>query len=445
MKRVHNEQRDHARQQAPPVPPELTKDSTHEDRGLYSNGVLAKGGSVREIPELIEAYVADLKKRALIKSAAVEHAFRRVSRHRLLEGFYREDEQGEHQYGTTRFAWRKSNPDSPDPDLLRIVYSDTPVLTRLSPPSSTSQPYLVARMLELLELEQGMNVLEIGAGTGYNAALIQEIVGKTGHVTTLDIQADVVEQTTRLLKAAGYRRIEVIAKDGAMGHAENAPYDRIVATVGCSDVSSRWVEQLAERGFMLIPLQHGAEGFDPLTRIWVEEERVLGRFVGWSGFMSIRGALESEQRLSFEKQEQVSAGPPQAELPVVSVSEEIERIFGRTWNERTEDEQARYLDFPLFLAVSGWDVFWTKEGSGLWHRRGGVVVGKHKVLVHGDVSLVQDLQSLCAEWVELGRPGHADWRLEFQRRADAAELPGGEGTWTIERKFSTEVARLEKP
>ncbi|MFH1609275.1 MAG: methyltransferase domain-containing protein, partial [Candidatus Bipolaricaulota bacterium] len=279
-----------------------------------------------EVPELIEAYAADLKKRGAIKSAAVERAFRRVPRHRLVEGFYVEDEKGECQYGGRRLSRRKFDPNAPDPDLLKLVYSDTALVTRTDPPSSSSQPYLVADMIEILELGEGMNVLEIGAGTGYNAALIQEIVGEGGRVTTLDIQEDVVGQTQRLLRAAGYGRIEVIAKDGALGHAENAPYDRIVATVGCPDISWRWVEQMDERGFMLIPLQHGGEGFDPLTRIWQEEGRLMGRFVGWSGFMSIRGELEVEQPLSFENQD--LADPPRAEFPLASISEEWGDLLG---------------------------------------------------------------------------------------------------------------------
>lgn len=100
-------------------------------------------------------------------------------------------------------------------------------------------------MLELLDLAPGLNVLEIGAGTGYNAALMAELVGDQHLVVTLDVLEDVVEQTRRLLARAGYPEIAVLWRDGVQGAAERAPFDRIVATVGRSDLSPRWAEQLA--------------------------------------------------------------------------------------------------------------------------------------------------------------------------------------------------------
>lgn len=91
-----------------------------------------------------------------------------------------------------------------------------------------------------------------------------------------------------------------MAADGVLGCPKQAPYDRIVATVGCSDLSPAWKEQLAQDGFMLIPLRHDAEGFNPLTKILKEASKMVGSLVGPSGFMSIRGELEVEQRLSME-------------------------------------------------------------------------------------------------------------------------------------------------
>ncbi|MFU8796872.1 MAG: methyltransferase domain-containing protein, partial [Dehalococcoidia bacterium] len=217
---------------------------------------------------MIRQYVKDLKEKGAIKTGQVERAFSRVERHKLVERFYVHDEErGAHAYAGGRWGRRDFDAQDPDPELLKTIYSDCALLTRINPPSSTSSPYLVAQMLELLELEEGMNVLEIGAGTGYNAALMQEIVGREGHITTMDIQEGVVEQTRRLLKGSRYGDIDVICADGAQGFPENAPYDRIIATVGCPDVSFRWAEQLRTDGFMLIPLQHGPEGLDPLVQL----------------------------------------------------------------------------------------------------------------------------------------------------------------------------------
>lgn len=144
-------------------------------------------------------------------------------------------------------------------------------------------------MLQQLKMRPGMRVLEIGAGTGYNAALLAELAGGDERITTLDIQEDVVEQARRGLARAGHGRVRVLCRDGFEGAPEAAPFDRMVATVGCPDVSPRWLAQLAPGGFLLVPLHH--VGANPLTRIWQEDGATAGRIVGFSGFIAIQGAI----------------------------------------------------------------------------------------------------------------------------------------------------------
>lgn len=384
--------------------------------------------------KLIRRYVDGLKRMGAIKSEAVEQAFCRVERHRLLEWFYLPDEKGEFKYAGKRWTKKEFDPQEPDPELLKLIYSDTALLTRLDPPSSTSQPALVAQMLELLELESGLRVLEIGAGTGYNAALMGEIVGEEGHVTTIDIQEDVVEQTRRLLEAAGYGRVEVLVKDGAFGHPEGAPYDRIVATVGCPDISWAWAEQLADGGFMLIPLQHGGEGFNPLVRIWKEGGRLVGRFVGSSGFMSIQGELAVKQRASFVKQEEIQTKEPAAEHPLFGSLKGFAGLKAKgRWDE--------LLAFPLFVALADERACWW----GLFDEEKGAILIKpeeEKITRWGDESLYWDLKGLYEQWEELSRPGFSSWKLEFLPHDRPLEIPEGERTWVVERRFSKEVVRL---
>jgi protein-L-isoaspartate(D-aspartate) O-methyltransferase len=388
------------------------------------------------VSELIRRYVKELKGTGAIKTKQVERAFSRVERHKLLEWFYLPAEKGEFEYAGRRLTKRDFDAQNPDPELLKIIYSDDSVLTRVNPPSSSSQPSLVACMLELLELKKGMNVLEIGAGTGYNAALMQEIVGGAGHITTIDIQEDIVEQTRRLLRASGYGGIEVIAADGAQGFPENASYDRIIATVGCPDISFRWAEQLARDGFMLIPLQHGAEGTNPLVRIWTKGERFLGRFVGGSGFMSIHGELAIEQRPSFDDIARLHSREPRAVYPHFGIFREIvESSKGKSMGQ--------VMDLLLFMVivgnkkVSNWAPlsFWDKEKGAAMFREDGIAL-------YGDESLLDDLKSLSEQWDGLGRPGFSGWQLEFIPRDRAPEIGEEEGAWVIERKFSTEIVRL---
>src|SRR5205823_13707927 len=100
------------------------------------------------------------------------------------------------------------------------------------PVSSSSQPTIMAIMLDQLGVAAGQRVLEIGAGTGYNAALIASIVGADGAVVSIDIDDDLVASAQANTVAAGYPQVRIVCADGADGFAGAAPYDRIIATVG---------------------------------------------------------------------------------------------------------------------------------------------------------------------------------------------------------------------
>lgn len=120
--------------------------------------------------------------------------------------------------------------------------------------SSSSQPAMMAIMLEQLKLEPGQRILEIGAGTGYNAALMAHIVGERGRVVTVDIDEDIVANARAHLDAAGVRGVEVVCTDGGEGYPPGAPYDRIILTVGAWDIAPAWSRQLKSNGRLVLPL-----------------------------------------------------------------------------------------------------------------------------------------------------------------------------------------------
>ena len=123
------------------------------------------------------------------------------------------------------------------------------------PISSASQPSMVARMLEQLQVAPGMRILEIGAGTGYNAALLAYLAGAEGHVTTVDVDADLVARASGALANAGFPDVYVAQADGALGYPGGAPYDRVIATVGAWDLPLAWLDQLAPDGRLVVPLR----------------------------------------------------------------------------------------------------------------------------------------------------------------------------------------------
>ncbi|MGP3775406.1 methyltransferase, FxLD system [Streptomyces sp. SDT5-1] len=143
---------------------------------------------------------------------------------------------------------------------LPTAYSDQAVTIKDNPTgplplSCASVPSVVAMMLDQLHVQPGDNILEIGAGTGYNAALLAELTGPSGQVTTLDIDSDVALHARTTLNAAGYDHVRVIHRDGLLGDPEHAPYHRMIATVGVWDIPSTWWEQLADGGRLVLPLR----------------------------------------------------------------------------------------------------------------------------------------------------------------------------------------------
>ncbi|MDG4803705.1 methyltransferase, FxLD system [Micromonospora sp. WMMD980] len=182
----------------------------------------------------------------------------------------------------------------------KAAYLDDAVYTKYAADgtkiSAASQPRIVAMMLEQLDLHPGHNVLEAGAGTGYNAALMGHIVGRNGDVHTIDVDADLVEGAVAHLAAAGADNVGVLLGDGARGHGECAPYDRIIATVGVWDVPAAWLRQLAPTGRMVVPLRlRGATSRSiaftrtPDGLVSVDSQLAV--------FMPLRGSLDDARRI----------------------------------------------------------------------------------------------------------------------------------------------------
>ncbi len=130
-----------------------------------------------------------------------------------------------------------------------MAYDDRPL--PIGHGQTISQPYIVALMTELLEVEEGKKVLEIGTGSGYQAAILSHI---TSEVYTIEIVEELAREAKRTLKRQGYNNIKVKIGDGYKGWKEYAPFDAIIVTCSPSDVPEPLKNQLAEGGRMIIPV-----------------------------------------------------------------------------------------------------------------------------------------------------------------------------------------------
>ena len=225
-----------------------------DGHGIDTAGVSVRPGSRADIgreslaEELSQRLLRRLAEKGEITSRWAE-AMRGVPRHLFLPTvIYRFDRQ---LPGNDMVPVRR------DTDLeqwLRRAYTNAPVTTQVDdghpPPdgigwevtSSCSQPSVVAGMLEELQLEPGMRVLEIGTGTGWNAALLASVAGGA-NVTSIEIDPAVAARAHAALIATGHDQIALIVGDGALGWPDAAPYDRVIATVGSVNIPYPWIAQ----------------------------------------------------------------------------------------------------------------------------------------------------------------------------------------------------------
>jgi protein-L-isoaspartate(D-aspartate) O-methyltransferase len=174
--------------------------------------------------ELRETLAVDLKHRQIIISEKVYLAMKKVPRHLFVP------EEIQHR-----------------------AYMDSP--QEIGKGQTISAPHMNAMMCEYLDLREGLKILEIGAGSGYQAALIAEIVGKTGKVFTIERIPDLVENSRKILDKLNYTNITVIVGDGTEGYEKEAPFDRILVTAAGPEIPRPLLTQLSPNdGILCIPV-----------------------------------------------------------------------------------------------------------------------------------------------------------------------------------------------
>lgn len=231
-----------------------------------------------------------------------------VPRHVLVPTVYQQDDTGH---------WRVV--DTASPEGLDLIYSPATLVTSLverdgyqEPVSSSTKPDLMVRMLELLDVRNGNKVLEIGTGSGYNAALLSHRLGDD-HVFSIDVDDALVSDAIDHLARIGYRPT-LVAGDGAQGLAEHAPYDRILATCSVRSVPWRWAEQLSPDGLALVDIKLATSAGN-LALLRRFPDRLEGRFTArWAAFMLMRhhdGRISAPQQRHEDARHRTTTTRPQ--------------------------------------------------------------------------------------------------------------------------------------
>ncbi|MEK7465773.1 MAG: hypothetical protein AAB074_00025 [Planctomycetota bacterium] len=238
--------------------------------------------SIPQAAALIEA----LASRRAIRTPWVKAAFEATHRHHFVPPAYRFPAP---DGGLTEHAW---NPAAPTEEDFGRIYADKVLVYKTSADGNEShvtlsEPGVNALVCEGLQLADGLRIMEIGGGLGFQAALFSG-AGGTNEVTALEIDEESAARANRAL-AEFYpeRPVRVVATDGWPGVA-GAVFDRIVASVTCPDVSQAWIDQLAAGGRMLVPL--AAAGWRGMLTLKRDGAQVKGRMVLPLGYLNLRGS-----------------------------------------------------------------------------------------------------------------------------------------------------------
>ncbi len=356
-----------------------------------------------------------------MKSATIRRAFLAVPRERFL-------------------------PEVAEREGLERVYQDQAIVTvkdeRGTPASSSSQPSMMASMLEQLDLRPGQRVLEVGAGTGYNAALLAKLVGARGQVVSVELDPATARGARRAL-ANVKSHAKVVRGDGREGWPPGAPYDRIIVTASAPDVPGAWHEQLADGSLLELPLRLPPGGAaQAIVTLRKQGDALRSEALLHGGFMPLRDA---------------PGGPVPAPLPTLSATEQIDQrrqslasLSGAALRRLSAARRQRLLSLALseprtrglgLRAPRGaLGLYLTLEAPedrlvGGWRRPGvisqngdgvALLAGGAKTLTRiesygeGDAEVL--LLRLVEEWKDRGRPTGDDLRVEVRFRGGAGSV-----------------------
>lgn len=324
---------------------------------------------------------------------------------------------------------------------LSTLYSDKALILfgddNENIPSTISQPSLVLYMLDMLRLEPGHSVFELGAGSGWNAALMGHIVGPKGHVYSLEIIPEVAKTASGTIEALGLKNVSIIEGDGGEAYAAGAPYDRAMFTAGSFDLPHHFYEQIKEKGLLLIvfKVEGGADNLFLLRKTADHFEAIdsLG-----CGFVQMTGKYAIDELEPIH----LDTLPDWTNLK----NQELSRI-PFWWGGKGPGFTWRTLGIRSFLSVtnpffksfkpektdglSGEELFF-----GLWdeHHQSLVIAKDDLLISYGSPAAKERLLGDVKLWVELGMPSIASFELQIYPLD--VPLTAGKNQWIVKRRES---------
>jgi len=305
-------------------------------------------------------------------------------------------------------------------------------------PSTISQPSFVLRMLDLLQLQPGQQVFELGAGSGWNAALLGHLVGPAGRVYSLEIIPEVATMAANTIEHLDIKNVHIVAADGGEGYAAGAPYDRVIFTAGTYDLPHHFYEQMKDGGLLLVVIKNEGGG-DNLFLLRKTDNHFESLESMPCGFVQLRGKYQLD---SFEPTP-VETLPEWTELQ----TKEITRLPFWWGGKGSEGFMWRTLGIRSFLGITEplFRAFKTDKvdprsqeeySFGLWDQsQGSLVLAKDDWLIaYGTPAAKERLLQRIRQWVELGMPSAASFGLQVY--PSEASVTTRQNQWIVKREES---------
>jgi protein-L-isoaspartate(D-aspartate) O-methyltransferase len=283
----------------------------------------------------------------------------------------------------------------------------------------------MAIMIEALRVRPGMRVLEVGAGTGYNAALLSAIGAS---VTSIDVQADVADRARSALARAGVADVRVEHADGYLG-APGERFDRVIVTVGVAGVSPHWLEQLDPDGVVVAPVDHA--GSHPVLAVHGPATGpVTASVVCASGFMTAAGPLAADHPNAFPTPaapgsltEVTAYAPARFNPPLGPVAYRDLGYAAGAWNRRTTYAAGSRNEQSCLALLDR-----ARTGGALIPPDGSVLAGGPSADEYA-----AEAAAILDRWTEAGRPPMTAWRVGLTLTGDPEARIWVPGSWELGR------------